>query len=150
MALLLAARLPSRSSASVGLDPSPLFGPFLGTMQASDVSSAFMPGLRPTFFPDTPRSPKAPGSDETSQFPYEGLPRMHRVSDRVEPGEGSRVAPFPVWPSALPNCVGAPDIPISRLDGWPAVIAVGTLITERPPHRTERAQFGHSAPTLGV
>ena len=29
-------------------------------------------------------------------------------------------------------------------------IAVGTLIAERPPHRTERAQFGHSAPTLGV
>src|SRR5215471_8720620 len=26
-------------------------------------------------------------------------------------------------------------------------IAVGTLITERPPHRTERAPFGHSAPT---
>ena len=24
-------------------------------------------------------------------------------------------------------------------------IAVGTLITERPPHRSERAQFGHSA-----
>jgi hypothetical protein len=30
------------------------------------------------------------------------------------------------------------------------LIAVGTLIAERPPHRTERAQFGHSAPTLGV
>jgi hypothetical protein len=29
-------------------------------------------------------------------------------------------------------------------------IAVGTLITERPPHRSERAPFGHSAPTLGV
>src|SRR3954453_8817521 len=26
--------------------------------------------------------------------------------------------------------------------------AVGTPITERPPHRSERAQFGHSAPTL--
>ena len=29
-------------------------------------------------------------------------------------------------------------------------IAVGTLITKRPPHRTERAPFGHSAPTSGV
>jgi hypothetical protein len=29
-------------------------------------------------------------------------------------------------------------------------IAVGTLITERPPHRSERARFGHSAPTAGV
>lgn len=28
--------------------------------------------------------------------------------------------------------------------------AVGTLISERPPHRTGRAQFGHPAPTLGV
>src|SRR5438552_12991558 len=29
-------------------------------------------------------------------------------------------------------------------------IAVGTLITQRPPHRSVRAQFGHTAPTLGV
>src|ERR1700724_431838 len=27
---------------------------------------------------------------------------------------------------------------------------VGTLISERPPDRSERAQLGHSAPTLGV
>src|SRR2546427_514057 len=50
-----------------------------------------------------------------------------------------------------------------RLDSWKFVrpfkgifcddifeIAVGTLITERPPHRTERAPFGHSAPTSGI
>ena len=29
-------------------------------------------------------------------------------------------------------------------------VAVGTPITERPPHRTVRARFGHTAPTLGV
>ena len=29
-------------------------------------------------------------------------------------------------------------------------IAVGTPITERPPHRSEHAQLTHSAPTLGV
>jgi hypothetical protein len=29
-------------------------------------------------------------------------------------------------------------------------IAVGTLITERPPHRSVRAQFGHTALALGV
>ena len=29
------------------------------------------------------------------------------------------------------------------------VIAVGTHITVRPPHKTEQAQFGHSASTLG-
>jgi hypothetical protein len=28
-------------------------------------------------------------------------------------------------------------------------IAVGPLIAERPPHRSERAQFGHSALALG-
>ena len=28
--------------------------------------------------------------------------------------------------------------------------AVGTAIADRPPHRSERARFGHSAPTLSV
>src|SRR5262249_48907925 len=36
------------------------------------------------------------------------------------------------------------DIAASRID------AVGTLITERPPHRTVRAAFPHTAPTSGV
>jgi galactonate dehydratase len=31
----------------------------------------------------------------------------------------------------------------------PYLIAVGMLVTEHPPHRTERARFRHSAPTLG-
>src|ERR1039458_5596687 len=31
------------------------------------------------------------------------------------------------------------------LVNWRARIAVGTLITERPPHRTVRAQFRHTA-----
>ena len=30
------------------------------------------------------------------------------------------------------------------------LIAVGTRITARPPHRTVRAAFPHTAPTLGV
>src|SRR5208337_403074 len=30
------------------------------------------------------------------------------------------------------------------------VFPVGTLISEHPPDRSERAQFGHSAPTSGV
>jgi hypothetical protein len=33
---------------------------------------------------------------------------------------------------------------------WRGSLAVGTPIAERPPHRSERAQFGHSAPTSGV
>ena len=31
-----------------------------------------------------------------------------------------------------------------------AVIAVGTPITERPPHRSGRAGFPHTAPPLGA
>jgi hypothetical protein len=30
------------------------------------------------------------------------------------------------------------------------MIAVGTLIAERPPHKSRRAQFAHRASTLGV
>jgi hypothetical protein len=37
-----------------------------------------------------------------------------------------------------------------ELTKHPFWIAVGTPITERPPHRTVRAVFPHTAPTLGV
>jgi hypothetical protein len=30
------------------------------------------------------------------------------------------------------------------------MIAVGTVIADRPPHKAVRAQFGHTASTLGV
>jgi AAA family ATP:ADP antiporter len=40
-------------------------------------------------------------------------------------------------------------IPLFTTVGFLALIAVGTHITARPPHRTERARFGHSAPALG-
>src|SRR6476620_3441127 len=35
---------------------------------------------------------------------------------------------------------------------WPCgrMFAVGTRVTSRPPHRSVRAQFGHTAPTSGV
>jgi hypothetical protein len=35
-------------------------------------------------------------------------------------------------------------------DDGPAAFAVGTAVAGRPPHRSERAPFGHSAPTSGV
>ena len=35
-----------------------------------------------------------------------------------------------------------------RLVSW--TFAVGTRVTSRPPHRSVRAQFGHTAPTSGV
>ena len=31
-----------------------------------------------------------------------------------------------------------------------ALFPVGTLVSERPPHSSERTQFGHSAPTSGI
>jgi hypothetical protein len=37
-----------------------------------------------------------------------------------------------------------------RGSGLSMRIAVGTPIAGRPPHRSERAQFTHSAPTLGT
>jgi hypothetical protein len=47
-----------------------------------------------------------------------------------------------------------PHAPTKRLSPHanahePCRIAVGTPIAGRPPHRSERARFGHSAPTLG-
>jgi len=43
---------------------------------------------------------------------------------------------------------------LAELDSGAALsglrIAVGTRITERPPHRTVRSGFPHTAPTLGV
>ena len=44
-------------------------------------------------------------------------------------------------PVALPT-----DLPVVIAS---EAIAVGTLIAERPPHRTVRAAFPHTAPTLG-
>jgi hypothetical protein len=47
-------------------------------------------------------------------------------------------------------------LPLPSASSYPASIgssyriAVGTRITARPPHRTERARFGHSAPALGA
>jgi hypothetical protein len=73
------------------MDASSLFGPFLGTMQASDFSPAIISGLWPWAFPETPFIDKPmSGASETSQFLCEGLRRMRRVSDRVEPSDGSR------------------------------------------------------------
>jgi hypothetical protein len=121
-AFLLAARLPSWSPADGGVDPSPLFGSFLGTMQASDFSSWFL-GLRPWAFPKTPFGHwPISGADETSQFLCEGLRRMRRVSDRVEPSGSSRLSLPSVPPSAQHNSVGAPESPI--VDGRPMMLEV--------------------------
>src|SRR5690606_37394249 len=40
--------------------------------------------------------------------------------------------------------------PLGPMHGKQALFAVGTLITERPPHRSGRAEFPHPAPTLMI
>src|SRR5262245_3965889 len=46
------------------------------------------------------------------------------------------------------DCVGYLDyFCVSTAAAYP--IAVGTVITDRPPHRSVRAQLRHTAPTLG-
>jgi hypothetical protein len=62
-------------------------------------------------------------------------------------GMWKRGSPVGVWDPTKPPGLGQQP-PLTA--EYQAVIAVGTLITERPPHRSERARFGHSAPTAGV
>src|SRR6266581_3250604 len=52
----------------------------------------------------------------------------------------------------VPFSAGGPGDVIARLLGSSmsaTLIAVGTLISERPPHRSVRAAFPHTAPTSG-
>jgi hypothetical protein len=57
-----------------------------------------------------------------------------------------------IWPEE----VGGRSLEMSelsqsrRIGQVPAAVAVGTRVTSRPPQRSVRAQFGHTAPTLGV
>ena len=46
--------------------------------------------------------------------------------------------------------IAAPNVQRPLGSQRPLGIAVGTPITERPPHRSVHAQLTHSAPTLGV
>ena len=75
----------------------------------------------------------------------------------ISPRRGRTYEAASIRPGDNPTTYRA-DLTISRRDRRPSpalhpppgrLIAVGTLITERPPHRSERAQFRHSAPTLG-
>ena len=63
-----------------------------------------------------------------------------------------RLNPTPLLRSKLPTDAArsAFEKQTQQRTGPAAAIAVGTPIAERPPHRSEHAQFTHSAPTLGV
>ena len=58
-------------------------------------------------------------TNETSQLLRKQLPDMLRVSDRAGSQQDSRVAPRCVLPSVHCHDIGIPDLPISRLNGWP-------------------------------
>lgn len=108
-------------------------------MQPSDSSSACMPIVRllpswagPAFWPD---------ADEVSQVPCKGRLHVRGVSDSArllvrKPFAGR------ILLSGQQNGVST-----SEFDPF---IAVGTEITPRPPHRSERALLTHSVLTLSV
>ena len=48
------------------------------------------------------------------------------------------------------NCAMSVQGHSRRFNRLPSTLAVGTRVTSRPPHRSVRAQFGHTAPTSGM
>ena len=75
------------------------------------------------------------------------IPSAHEAAGAL----GTRRSPRPPWAEELNNASGASRREDERTSGFfviaSAAIAVGTLIAERPPHRTVRAAFPHTAPT---
>jgi hypothetical protein len=82
-----------------------------------------------------------------------------RQAAGAETSRHHRPRSFP--PRTRPHSVGRPDrirlgrwnsrVPIPRRSSQSSSrFAVGTRVTSRPPHRSVRAQFGHTAPTSGV
>ena len=82
---------------------------------------------------------------------FDGQHLFQLAEDRIQkidPKTGRVLAtiPAPGGGSEPRNTLGERTLP-----GWGSIgIAVGTLITERPPHRSVRAPFRHTAPTSGV
>jgi hypothetical protein len=60
----------------------------------------------------------------------------------------SSTLPITTKPATLHNGREGPTTAASRCSKMP--FAVGTRVTSRPPHRSVRAAFPHTAPTSGV
>src|SRR3984957_657904 len=84
----------------------------------------------------------SPGMDETSQVPRKELLHVHKVSDCARFFPCKPVRHGMMLPSLQRNEIGT-----SELDPF---VAVGTRISPRPPHRSERALLTHSAPTSSI
>ncbi|MNV52638.1 hypothetical protein D3C71_1447400 [compost metagenome] len=95
-------------SSTISAGPGPLFDGFSGTTDVSDFSATWTAGLRLLAFPAPPGA-CAPGTAEISQFLCEGLPDVHRVSDRAGSEHDWRIAPCSVLPSASVNSIGIPN-----------------------------------------
>jgi hypothetical protein len=93
---------------------------------------------------DLRRAAKLAGTEVLSQ-------RLYAEFGTIDPTTARRR--FGTWNEALAiaglQIANEFNIPDGRLFEN-ILIAVGTRITARPPHRTVRAEFPHTAPTLGV
>jgi hypothetical protein len=132
-------RLPSTTSAT---PPWALFGSFTGTTRPSDFSRSCITGLRPWPSPHDPplhhdrrMTVRSPGSQ------HEEITRMLGFSDPAGSADGSRKTPPTMLPSAEPQHVGTPRLPISRLNS-PACAHPETNASLRP-HGTPTHGQGH-------
>ena len=90
--------------------------------------------------------------------PTQGLARGMQVHDsggplRAPVGSGILSRMFDVFGNTIDRGPALSGIELRSVHRAPPPlsqrIAVGTPITGRPPHRSVRARFGHTAPTLG-
>ena len=87
----------------------------------------------------------------SSAAPRDGFYPMHAVQPVAVSGLFSQLErEKSLVPKRSENRRNSNDVSKAVFHRCKSEIAVGTLIAERPPHRTERAQFEHSAPTSGA
>jgi hypothetical protein len=118
-----------------------LFDSFTGTTRPSDFSRSSITGLRPRPSPHDPPlhhdrrvTMRSPGSQ------HEEITHMHGFSDPAGSADGSRITPPPMLPSAEPQHVGTPILPISMLNSRPARTPEPTLRCALTRHqRMDRA-----------
>ena len=75
---------------------------------------------------------------------------LHVDKSGVKPREPDDLDDLRVGDAADMRPQSQPALAHDFFTRFSCIFAVGTFIAERPPHRSERAQFGHSAPTSGV
>ena len=131
-----------RSTGSAAGCPA-LFVGFLATMAESDFPGPCIIGFG--------SSPSQCGPAH-SRMARPGISRFPPKELRHMPGSstppGRQALRFRAWLCCLPPSKQRrrPELSISWLNGW---VAVGTRIAPRPPRRSVRATFSHTAPASG-